>query len=297
MKSYVLLFLLASFLSIMEQTNIDIQGHRGCRGLMPENTIPAFIKALEIGVNTLELDVVISKDGKVVVSHEPYISSTICLDGEGNQIANEKQANIYEMTYEEVAVYDCGSKFHPKFPEQEKLKVSKPLLSEVIDTIEKYLVEHNLSQVKYNIELKSTPKGDDIYHPQPDEFSKIVIDLLKEKGMVERVIIQSFDERILESFHKMAAEFELAFLVANIASIKKNLEKLSFQPTYYSPHFKLVNKKTVLQAKEMNVGLVVWTVNKEKDIKKMIELGVDAIISDYPDRIVKFLVQTNGRNE
>lgn len=273
----------------MAQLKIDVQGHRGCRGLMPENTIPAFIKALEIGVNTLELDIVISKDGKVVVSHEPYMSSTICLDSSGNEIANDKQANIYEMTYKEVAAFDCGSKFHSKFPEQEKMKVSKPLLSEVIDTVEKYLVEHNLPKVKYNIELKSTAKGDDIYHPKPDEFSKIVIDLLKEKEMVERVIIQSFDERILESFHKIAPEFELAFLVANIASMKKNLDKLSFKPPYYSPHFKLVSKKTIHQAKALDIGLVIWTVNKEKDIKKMIELGVDAIISDYPDRVVKLM--------
>jgi glycerophosphoryl diester phosphodiesterase len=278
----------------MAQLNVDIQGHRGCRGLMPENTIPAFIKALEIGVNTLELDVVISKDGKVIVSHEPYMSSTICLDPDGNEIANQEKYNIYEMTYEEVATFDCGSKFHSKFPEQAKIKVSKPLLSAVIDTVDQYLSDNNLPPVKYNIELKSTPKGDDIFHPKPDEFSRIVIDLLKEKKVVEQVIIQSFDERILESFHQLAPEFELAFLVTNIASMKKNLSKLSFQPQLYSPNFKLVNKNTIKQAKVMNIGLVVWTVNEEKDIQKMIDLGVDAIISDYPDRVVKLV---NKRTE
>ena len=288
MKICLLLIALLNF-SLMAQSKIDIQGHRGCRGLIPENTIPAFIKAIDIGVHTLEMDVVISKDGQVVVSHEPYMSGTICLNIDGNEIDYPKQANIYQMTYQEVSTFDCGSKFHPKFPDQEKMVVSKPLLSEVIDTVEKYIAENKLPEVKYNIELKSTPKGDDIFHPQPDKFSQIVIDLLKEKNLVEKTIIQSFDERILESFHQLAPEFQLAFLVANIASIRKNLKKLSFKPPLYSPYFKLVNKKTVEQAKKLDIGLVVWTVNKEKDIKKMIELGVDAIISDYPDRVVEAL--------
>ncbi|MFM8834550.1 MAG: glycerophosphodiester phosphodiesterase family protein, partial [Cytophagales bacterium] len=127
----------------------DVQGHRGARGLKPENTIPAFLTALDYGVTTLELDVVITKDKKVLVSHEPWMFSGICLTPDGNTILgkDEKRYNIYELTYEEVKKFDCGSIGNGHFPEQEKIKISKPLLSDVIVAAETHIKSYTRYEV------------------------------------------------------------------------------------------------------------------------------------------------------
>jgi glycerophosphoryl diester phosphodiesterase len=139
-------------MSCNSEKEIDIQGHRGCRGLLPENSLPAFEKAIDLGVNTLELDIAITKDNKVVVSHEPFMNPVICYNLEGKSIPDslEKYYNLYKMNYEDIKEFDCGSKFHPRYPKQVKLKTYKPLLSEVFD-----LVTSKNSDPKFNIEIKS----------------------------------------------------------------------------------------------------------------------------------------------
>lgn len=270
---------------------IDVQGHRGCRGLMPENTIPAFLKAIDLGVTTLEMDAVISKDGKVVVSHEPFLSHVICRDPKGREISEEveKTYNLYEMNYEEISQCDCGSRIHPDYPEQHKFSESKPLLSEVINEVEAYIEKNKLTAVRYNIETKSTPEGDGVYHPEPGEFVDLLMEVIQEGKIAERTTLQSFDVRTLQYAHTQHPDMELALLVGNVKSLKRNLETLGFVPEIYSPYYKLVRKKTVQQAQEKGMRIIPWTVNKPKDIQKMISLGVDGIISDYPDRVVRAL--------
>ncbi|HLF45012.1 MAG TPA: glycerophosphodiester phosphodiesterase family protein, partial [Chitinophagaceae bacterium] len=150
------------------EVGFDIQGHRGCRGLMPENTIAAMYKAIDLGVTTLEMDVVITKDNKVIVSHEPWMEKEITTRPDGTYILStfeSMQLNIYKMDYEEVKTYDVGMKPHPRFPKQHKLKAIKPLLSDLIDSVEHYLSKNNLPKVQYNIETKSLPAGDIKFHP------------------------------------------------------------------------------------------------------------------------------------
>ena len=127
----------------------DLEGHRGCRGLMPENTIPAMLKAIDLNVNTLEMDVVITADNKVVVSHDPFFSHEITTLPAGDSILeNEEQKyNIYKMTYDSVEKFDVGMRPHPRFPDQEKLNVQKPLLSTLIDSVESYLIKTNHHKV------------------------------------------------------------------------------------------------------------------------------------------------------
>lgn len=281
----ILFFILSNFIA-MGQRTVEIHGHRGTRGYLPENTIPSFIKAIDLGSTAIELDVVISKDGLVVVSHEPYMSAGICLDSLGQSLKNPSQNhNIYEMTYAQVACYDCGSIKHNRFPEQENMKVSKPLLSEVIDVIEDYVKEMGITPIVYNVEVKSDPKGDNTHHPEPAKYVEILVELLRSKNINDHLIVQSFDERILKELHRQAPEITISFLVANLNSFSANIESLGFQPTYYTPYFKLLNKKKVKEIHEAGVKVGVWTVNKPKDIKRMINIGVDAIISDYPDRV------------
>jgi glycerophosphoryl diester phosphodiesterase len=219
---------------------------------MPENTIPAFLKAVELGVTTLEMDVVITKDKKVLVSHEPWLNSEICFDENGNEIkkSDEKSFNIYKMNYDEISICDCGSKFYSRFPEQQKIKVIKPLLEHVIDSVENYCNVHNLPHLFYNIETKCTPKGDLIFHPNPEEFTDLLVNVLKIKKIEDRSIIQSFDTRTLQYAHKKYPEVHLALLVENNSSAEKNLTKLGFVPDIYSPAKERVNKKLVKFCKE-----------------------------------------------
>ncbi len=283
-KKFVLLSLfLLSQLSFSQE--LDIQGHRGARGLLPENTIPAFIRAIDEGVTTLELDVVITKDKKVVLSHEPYMSSTICRTPEGNDVSKDeaKNHNIFQMTYDQVRTFDCGSRGNPRFPEQEKMKLFKPLLTDLIDEVEAYLNEKGLNKVKYNIELKSSEKGDNIYHPGVKEFSDLVASLLKVKLPKERYTIQCFDFRILQYWNKEYPEITLVALVENANGLDRNLDRLGFTPDVYSPYHMLLSKKTIDKAHEKGMKVVPWTVNNFDQMKKLVDMGVDGIITDYPN--------------
>jgi len=267
--------------------NIDWQGHRGCRGLMPENSLPAFEKALELGVNTLELDVVISKDKEVIVSHDPWISAVFCLNPTGNKLEDniEELPKIYELSYDEIVTYDCGSSGHPSFPEQQKIKVYKPKLEEVFKLAEKYCKDNRRNEIYYNIEIKSNPEWDGILHPDYWDFCDIVYNTIDAYVPWKRVNIQSFDHRILQYFHKMYPDVRLAVLEESSQDAEHVIEELGFIPEIYSPHFKLLKPKKVKWLKESGMKVIVWTVNTSDEIEEMIKMGVDGIITDYPNLI------------
>jgi len=288
MRSFIWCCLLPLFSAA--QNTFDIQGHRGARGLYPENTIPAFIAAIDLGVNTLELDVVVSKDGQLVVSHEPFFNSDICRDAAGNVLQQPKEKhNIYQLNYSEISQYDCGSWGNPRFAEQQSIKAAKPLLSDVIDTVEAYLRKKGLPRVFYNIETKCTPEGDNIYHPEPKIFAEMFYQMLKKKDVLNYCIIQSFDVRTLQVLHQNHSELKLALLVFNADGLKGNLSKLGFTPNIYSPNFVLVNRKLVIACHKQNMQVIPWTINEPDKMKKIKALGVDGLITDYPDRAIKAL--------
>lgn len=283
---YTALFVLIS-IEIFSQPTFDIEGHRGARGLYPENTITAFIEAVKLGVNTLEMDVVVSKDNQLVVSHEPWFNTDICSTPNGKSV--EGKINLYQLTYDEIKKYDCGSRGNPKFPEQKKISERKPLLSEVIDTVESYIRTHHLPSVQYNIETKTTPEGDNVEHPAPNEFVNLIYALLKQKNILNNCIIQSFDVRTLQVLRKTDAAVTTALLIFDADSFKKNLKQLGFIPEIYSPNFILVNKKLVSKCRAKKVKLIPWTVNDEDKMLQMKQLGCDGLITDYPDRAIKIL--------
>ncbi len=292
MKNILLLFF-CLFISLptFEQTNpnFDIQGHRGCRGLLPENTIPAFLKALDLGVDTLELDTVVSLDHQLVVSHDPYFSAEISLDKAGNPIPLVKQLdyNIFKMNYAEIKLFDVGSLGNRRFPEQQKMKVSKPLLSEVFKETQKYIRQHKLKKVRYNIETKSTPTGDNIFQPIPAVFAKLLYqEIIKEK-MQKSVTIQSFDVRTLQEFKKFKIKIPLVLLVENKDGVEKNIENLGFEPNVYSPNYLLVDEAMVKYCHSRGIKVIPWTVNEIAEMEKIKLLNVDGIISDYPDRAIQ----------
>ncbi len=264
----------------------DLQGHRGARGLRPENTIPAFLLALDSGVTTVEMDVIITKDKQIVVSHDPWMSSDICYQPDGSAIADkdEKDFILYNLTYDEIEKFDCGSGGNPKFPEQLKMRVAKPLLKDAIIAIEHHIRSYGMYEVDYNIEIKTTPSGDDKLHPSPQVFSDLVYNLLDQYVPLQRIVIQSFDFRVLKYWHDKYPEVRLSALVENTKSIDVNLDALGFKPAVYSPNYKLLTKDKVDYLRKLKIRVIPWTVNEIADMKRMLQWKVDGFITDYPDR-------------
>lgn len=267
--------------------NIEIQGHRGCRGLLPENSLPAIKKAIELGVHTLEMDVAISKDKKVVVTHEPFMSRHICLDPNKQRIPVEMDMkyNIFEMSHEEIKRFDCGSLKHSGFPEQILASCYKPLLSEVIEMAEKLN-----PKIKYNIELKSKPAWDGIFTPYPEEFVSLVIQEVENHNIQDRTNLQAFDVRILEQIKRKNTEIVLALLVDENENISQKLHSISFKPKILSPYFQLLTKDLVNRYQKLGYRVIPWTVNENEELQRMLDYQVDGIITDYPDRLLKLIV-------
>jgi len=276
----------------------DLQGHRGARGLAPENSLPAFRKALDLGVTTLELDVVISKDGTVVVSHEPWMSATICRTPDGKPISEdaETEHNLYEMSAEDVARYDCGTREHPRFPEQTLQTTRKPLLREVIEMAETVADSTGRPPVLYNVETKIRPEWEGTFTPGPEPFARAVVEVLQETGVASRSTVQSFDPRTLEVVHQLDTSARIALLISERfdRGLNENLAMLSFQPDIYSPAYALVDADLMADIERFNetsdgppLQVVPWTVNEKADMHRLIDRGVDGLITDYPDRALE----------
>lgn len=285
MRYWIISFILLT-MSCEQNKKIEVQGHRGCKGLLPENSLPAFKKAIELGVETLEMDIVISRDEKVVVSHEAFMNHKICKDPLGDPISenSEKEHNLFKMDYEKIKAYDCGTAFHPDFPNQELIQVRKPLLSEVFE-----LAEGMNPEIKYNIELKSAPELVDEFCPKPEIFVRLVLELIDADQFDHRINLQSFDLTILEEIKKQRPEMAVALLVDEDEDIELKLGKLSFKPEIISPNFKLLSHKMVNDYQNSGFQVIPWTVNEEDDMLEMMSFQVDAIITDYPGRLIEIL--------
>lgn len=272
--------------SSVNNNAFDKQGHRGCRGLMPENTIPAMLKAIDLGVTTLEMDVVISKDNKVVVSHDPYFNENITITPQGTYLTKTEAAKrlIYMMTYDSIRKYDVGLKPHPDFPRQQKIAVHKPLLADLLDSSESHSGEKGRT-ISYNIEIKSKPENDGIKHPQVEEYVDLTMAVINTKKITLRTTIQSFDIRALQVMHRKYPNVATALLIEgdDKRSLDEQLQQLGFLPSIYSPHFSLVTSSLLQQCHQKGMKVIPWTVDTIEEIKKQKQLGVDGIISDYPD--------------
>ena len=265
----------------------DKEGHRGCRGLMPENTLPAMLSALDMPVTTLEMDVVITKDKQVILSHEPFFNHEITTKPNGEYVneQEEKGLNIYKMNFAETQQFDVGLKPHPRFPRQQKLKAKKPLLTEVIDNVEATVKLKGIGKVFYNIETKTNPFTDNTFHPAPDEFVTLLMTVVQRKKIADRTIIQSFDFRTLKIVHQKYPLVRTAALIEDFDKrpVDKHLEELGFTPDIYSPAYSLVTKELVDKCHQQKIKIVPWTVNDKQTITQLRALGVDGIITDYPD--------------
>ena len=294
MKFLTLLLIIFTIHTMQAQT-FDIEGHRGSRGLMPENTIPAFQKALDLGVTTLELDVCISKDHQVVVSHEPYINSLFSTHPDGRIVdkKEEKSLNLYLMDYEEIKKYDTGLRGNVLFSQQQKIAVYKPLLKDMIAACEKYIKEKKLPKVQYNVEIKSEEQEYGVSQPNTvQEFSDLVYQELLKQLPAKRIILQSFDFNVLKYWKQQmdAGNYKKVRLSALVTAegVQPSFDKLGFLPDIFSPYFKGLTKGKVEMCHQKGVKVVPWTVNEVVDMQNMKDIGTDGLISDYPDRAIAF---------
>jgi glycerophosphoryl diester phosphodiesterase len=314
-----LLVVLLAFAIAGCATPFDLQGHRGARGLAPENTLPAFARALEVGVATLELDTAVTRDGVVVVAHDPVLNPDIARGADGRWIQTQGPA-IRALSYAELARYDVGrlkpdSAYARRYPMQVAADGTRvPRLAEVFALVQKA----GNRDVRFNIETKISPTapGETL---GPEDFARTLVAEIRRGGMASRSSIQSFDWRTLQVVQKEARDIPTVYLTAqqrfmdNIctgpAAGKPTLGPAECEPSAWtsgfqlrehgsvpkmvraaggstwSPYFNDIDAEKVKEAHALGLKVVVWTVNEPAQMAKVLDLGVDGIISDRPDLV------------
>ncbi len=289
---------------------LDLQGHRGARGLAPENTLPAFERALEIGVTALELDSAVTKDGVVVVSHDSVLNPDITRGPDGKWLEQTGPA-IWSLDYREIQRYDVGrinpaSAYARRWPEQSPVDGTRiPRLADVFELVRRSGNE----TVRFNIETKISPLAP-AKTTDPENFTRTLISAVRSAGMAERTAIQSFDWRTLQVVQKEAPEIPTVYLTVEKGFMDSIQRDRPYSPwtagfhvsryggsiprmvkatggAVWSPYYAEITREQVREAQALGLKVVVWTVNDPADMRRMIEWGVDGIISDYPDRLRK----------
>lgn len=264
--------------------SFSAEAHRGGRGLVPENTILAMKDAMSYpAVTTLEMDTHITRDGKVVVTHDDYLSPGFMLTPTGEEIpvSDAKKYNVFKMDYEQLKTFDIGTKPNKDFPQQKKIKTYIPLLADLIDTVQNEIKTKGKKQFFYNIETKCSAKGDGVTNPTPAVFVKLLMDVIKAKKIEQYVVIQSFDKRTIQIINKEYPNIKTSFLVSNKKTYEENMADLGYRPFILSPAYKMVDAAFIKKAHADGVKVIPWTVNTAKEIASLKALGVDGIITDY----------------
>ncbi len=278
----------------------DLEGHRGARGLRPENTLPGFATALEIGVTTLELDTGITEDGVVVVSHDRHVPA-LCRDT-GPAFSGDPEFPyvgdlIVELTLAQIKTLDCGSTPNPNFPGQTLAPGAQmPTLAEVFELVDRYGARH----VQFNIETKIDPTRPD-ETVDPETFVEKVTAVIDAYGMTQRSMLQSFDWRTLVEARQQMPQLRLVALAQrstiypgspwtaglDIADFDGDLARMvkSLHAKVLSPNWQYMTDDMVRSAHRQGMQVVPWTVNQPADMRALIQRGVDGIITDYPERL------------
>lgn len=260
---------------------IQVQGHRGARARMPENTIPAFDYAIRQGVDALELDMAVTKDNVLVISHDPHLRPPVCT-------GPQPEALIHSLTLKQVRQWDCGATRNPGFPDQTPVPGTRmPTLDEVFQLAPR-------GQFDFNIETKIFPDKPD-YTPPPEEFVRLVLAEIRKYHLEKRVILQSFDFRTLKAMKAVAPEIRLSALVEGTDKDFVAIAAEAGGAGIVSPQFRLVTPEKVRAAHAAGIQVIPWTADKPDDWDKLIEAQVDAIITDDPAALIAYLKQKGLR--
>lgn len=285
MRTLLCLLLCINLIS-MGQSPV-IQGHRGCRGLYPENALPAFQHALEMGVTVLEMDVCLSADGQVYVSHEPYMNPLYASFPDGKPVT-AASINLYQKTYAEIKSFDVGSRGNKLFPEQLRVATYKPLLSEVLALGEAFARKTG-RKIEYNIEIKSEPTEYGKSQPATvKEFADRVWAVISAHISPSSLILQSFDFAVLQYWKTAIQQGRISALVEK-ETPEQMLESLGFVPDIFSPSHKYLTKARIDFCHGKGMQVIPWTINTTAEMQQFSDWKVDGIITDYPNRAPQFL--------
>lgn len=274
------LFIMAA-ISTQSYPRILVHGHRGARAVRPENTLPAFEYAIAAGVDVLELDLAVTRDNVLVVSHDPVLPEATCQGPAGATRV------IREMTLEQLRRWDCGARANPDFPKQQTVPGTRvPTLDEVLQLAGRGAFE-------FNIETKIFPYKPQLT-PSPEEFARLLVAAIRRHKLESRAIIQSFDFRTLAAAEKLAPEIRRAALYAGIPRDLVALTREA-RATMSSPHYRLVTKGNVQALHEAKFPVVPWTANEPALWDRLVAAGVDAIITDDPGALIEYLKQRKLR--
>jgi len=253
----------------------EIQAHRGARAFYPENTLQAFCKAADLGCRVIELDLIVSKDLRVVVSHDPWVNIP---SGDGTA-----KRYLYAMSYDEIAQLDCGEA-STDFPLQQSVRAVRPELPQVFRTVEAHLRRAGRTgEMIYNLEVKSWPGRDGVAHPPPEGYARLVLRDIATSGLNLRVRVQSFDARILSAAKALAPGLCFGLLVEDQAVFDAFPERPGFVPEYVNPRLDLVDEALVRWLHGLGAKVAVWTVNRPEEMLGMKRFGADGIITDHPE--------------
>ena len=259
---------------------ILVHGHRGARAIYPENTVPAFEYAIKIGADVLEMDVAVTKDNVLVISHDPHINPEIC-KGPHPGVA------IHKLTLAELREYDCGVLKNPHFPRQQ------PVPGTRIPTLDEVLSLSRGNNVQFNIETKSFPDHPELT-PRPDVFARMLLDVIRKHQLDSRVIVQSFDFRTLHATKRLAPNIRLSALWEGDARPFVDIAHAG-EAGIISPLFKLVTPQQVKSAHDAKIQVVPWTADTPADWQMLIDAGVDAIITDDPAALIAYMKEKGLR--
>ncbi|HEX5611842.1 MAG TPA: glycerophosphodiester phosphodiesterase [Burkholderiales bacterium] len=309
---------LAALAAASAAAAFDLQGHRGARGLLPENTLPAFERALALGVTTLELDIAITRDGVLAIHHDRTLNPDIARDAKGEWLRGEGPP-IYSLTWAELQTYDVGrlrpgSNYARNYPDQQPLDGTRiPKLSDLFDLVKRSGNE----RVRFAIETKLHPeRPHETLAPEP--FARAVVDEIRKAGMQRRSSILSFDWRTLQVVQKIAPEIPTVYLSAqqrwldNIAADRSEGSRWTagFQfrehgsipkmikaagGTYWSAYFGDLDAQKVKEAQSLGLKVLAWTINDPATMARILDLGVDGLITDRPDLARPILEQKGIR--
>lgn len=267
---------------MLGQNNVKYFGHRGCRGLYPENTIKGFKKAIELGVDGIEWDVVVNKDQELIISHEPFIDTNYCSNKDGSEIklSENRELNIYKLSTNEIKQFDCGLKPNKRFPKQEKSIETKPTFKEVENAIKKY-------KGTILFEIKSNEKQIDTFYPEAKKYAKIIYENLKNSSLLSHCIFMSFDYKIINELYQLFPKSKFIFLIDQpFKNFQQITKELIFKPFGLGINYKLATKKIITNVHLEKIKIYAWTVNKIKDNNELIKMGIDGIITDYPNLLI-----------